>query len=150
MEENKRKRSIIIPKGLIVLIVILLGLISLYIYDKNLFPVGDVELKPGVYEFVEDGKGRMIVSEGNKIRFEDFDLNTHLKGVYPPRIDLNKTFLNNDKTFRVLKGVSGVYSVLHSVTEEDWLEIDYYPREDKLVLLKPRSSSEFPFVYKET
>lgn len=149
MEKNKRKRSIIIPKCLIVLVLILLGLISLYIYDKNLFPVYDVELKPGVYEFSGEEDGRMVVSEGSKIRFEDFDLNTHLKGAYPPKIDLNKIFLNNDKTFRIVRGISGVYSVLYNVTEYDWLEIDYYPREDKLVLLKPRSSSEFLFVYKE-
>lgn len=27
--------------------------------------------------------------------------------------------------------------------------IDYYPREDKLVLLKPGSTTEFSFVYKD-
>lgn len=150
MEAKKRKHPIIIPKYLAVLIVIFLGLVLLYIYDKNLFPVGEVELKPGVYECTGKANGKMIISEGNNILFVDFDLNTHLKGAYPEKIDLNKMFLNSNRTFRILKGVSGVYSVLYDVDEYHWLEIDYYPREDKLVLLKPGSTSEFCFVYKET
>lgn len=150
MEENKRKRLVIIPKYLVVLIVIFLGLLSLYIYDKSLFPVTDVKLKPGVYEFVGEDGGRIVVSEGNKIMFQDFDLNTHLRGVYKEETDLNRMFLNNSRTFRILRGVAGVYSVIYDVDEYNWLEIDYYPREDKLILLKPRSKSEFLFMYRET
>lgn len=149
MEDKKRKHSIIIPKYLVVLIIIFLGLIVLYIYDKNLFPVSEVKLKPGVYEFIEKANEKIIVSEGNNLMFVDFDLNTHLKGAYPEKIDLNKIFLNSNKTFRILKGVSGIYSVLYDVDEYHWLEIDYYPREDKLILLKPGSTSEFCFVYKD-
>lgn len=151
MEEKRRKRSIIVPKGFIVLIIIFLGLVSLYVYDKNLFLVFHVKLRPGVYELEGNGKGSMIVSEGNKIMFKDFDLNTHLKGTYYKQgTDLNSLFLNNHRTFRILNSWTGGYSVLYDVDEYHWLEIGYYPREDKLVLLNPGSTTEFSFVYKET
>lgn len=151
MEDKKRKRSIIIPKSLMVLSVIFLGLIFLYIYDKNLFPVNDVKLKPGIYELTGEETGRMVVSEGNTIMFEDFDLNAHLKGTYyPEKIDFNRIFLNNNQTFYIYKGLSGIYSVLYNIDEEYFLEIDYYPREDKLVLLKPATSTEFSFAYNES
>lgn len=151
MEEKRKKRSIVVPKGFIVLIIIFLGLVSLYIYDKNLFPVFHVKLEPGVYELVGKDEGSMIVSEGNKIMFKDFDLNKHLKGTYYKQgTDLNSMFLNNNRTSRILNSWNGIYSVLYDVDEYHWLEIDYYPREDKLVLLKPGSTTEFSFVYKET
>lgn len=150
MEEKKKKQSIIIPKPLLILSILLLALICLFIYDKNLFPVGDVELKPGVYEFTGEEAGQIIVSEGNNIMFKDFDLNTHLSGFYySKKIDLNKMFLDHNRTFYIVKGLSGIYSVLCDVSETERLEIDYYPREDKLVLLKPGSTSEFCFVYKD-
>ena len=96
MEEKRKKRSIVVPKGFIVLIIVFLGLVSLYIYDKNLFPVFHVKLEPGVYELVGKDEGSMIVSEGNKIMFKDFDLNKHLKGTYYKQgTDLNSMFLNN-------------------------------------------------------
>ncbi len=150
MEERKKKHSIIIPKSFIVLIIIFLSLISLYAYDKNLFPVFHVKLEPGIYELTGKEEGIMIVSEGNKIMFKDFDLNMHLKGTYYKQgTDLNRIFLNNNKTFRILNSWNGIYSVLYNIDEYHRLEIDYYPKEDKLVLLKPGSTTEFSFIYKK-
>ena len=76
--------------------------------------------------------------------FENMDLDHMLVGFRKFR--LNETFIGEEKKFILTRGLSGVYSLSYYLSEEDRMEVDYYPREDKLLLFKPRSEDGYTFM----
>ncbi len=47
----KKKTWVMLPKSLVVVLIFAAVVTAIYIYDKNLLPVGNVSLKPGKYGF---------------------------------------------------------------------------------------------------
>lgn len=117
----KKKTWVMLPKSLIAVLIFAAVVTAIYIYDKNLLPVGNVSLKPGKYVW-----DHMLVG------FRKFRL--------------NETFIGEEKKFILTRGLSGVYSLSYYLSEGDRMEVDYYPREDKLLLFKPRSKDGYTFM----
>lgn len=129
----KKKTWIMLPKSLIAVLIFAAVVTAIYIYDKNLLPVGNVSLKPGKYVWDQDSKASITISEDGRMTFENMDLDHMLVGFRKFR--LNETFIGEEKKFILTRGLSGVYSLSYYLSEEDRMEVDYYPREDKLLLL---------------
>ncbi len=98
----KKKTWVMLPKSLIAVLIFAAVVTAIYIYDKNLLPVGNVSLKPGKYVWDQDSKASITISEDGRMTFY--------------------------------------------LSEEDRMEVDYYPREDKLLLFKPRSEDGYTFM----
>lgn len=145
MEEKKPPKKIWIPKVFIVLLVFVTAVIGLYLYNKNLFPVWNVTLKPGMYRYAGEGGGEIIASDNFQLRFQNFDLNEKVKGTYYPQ-DLNAIFLDKDRQFVLIKGMTGIYNLAYRMSgDREALYLEYYPREDKLVVLTANESKSFTF-----
>lgn len=143
--KKKNPYSIIrIPKFAIALLFIFLVLIALFIYDKNLFPVADATLKNGNYKYKGEGNGEIIVTENSLLCFHDFDLNSVLRGLYYINHDLNSVFVDKEVKFFMDNRASGC-TLIHRLEDDLTLEIEFYPRDDKLVLLKPMTEETFVF-----
>lgn len=133
-------------KCLIIIAVYLFAVVGLYIYDKNLFPVRNVTLERGIYRYIGDGEGEIVATGDYVLRIQNFDLNSKVKGSYYKQ-DLNAVFLNKNIEFTLKKGMTGCYSLLYSFPDGDgeFLEIEYYPREDRLKLLTANESKTYIF-----
>lgn len=139
----KKKTWVMLPKSLIAVLIFAAVVTAIYIYDKNLLPVGNVSLKPGKYVWDQDSKASITISEDGRMTFENMDLDHMLVGFRKFR--LNETFIGEEKKFILTRGLSGVYSLSYYLSEEDRMEVDYYPREDKLLLFKPQSEEWIHF-----
>lgn len=146
---EKAGKKIWLSKSFIILICFFAVIVTMYVYDKNLLPVWNVSLKPGVYQCVDKESGQIVVSEDCNIRFCEFDLNSEVKGTYYTE-DLNAIFLNQNRKFSLHKGITGCYLLTNKIQNEEMqtLQIEYYPREDKLVLLTATEGKTFTFQMK--
>ena len=140
----KKKTWVMLPKSLIAVLIFAAVVTAIYIYDKNLLPVGNVSLKPGKYVWNQDPKASITISEDSMMTFENMDLDHMLVGFR--KFQLNETFIGEEKKFILTRGLTGVYSLSYYLSEEDRMEVDYYPREDKLLLFKPRSEDGYTFM----
>lgn len=147
MDENiagKKNKGKYILKYFIIVIAasgVLIGLFS-----SNLLWVGDSSLKNGTYLYTGTGNGEIVVSDDCQLCFRNFDLNENLKGPFYTQ-DLNSIFLDKKNKFTFSIGGFHEYNLINTFGEEgEMLQLEYRPWEDKLVLLKPGSDSEFTFV----
>ena len=105
----KRKTWVMLPKSLIAVLIFAALVTAIYIYDKNLLPVGNVSLKPGKYVWDQDSKASITISEDGMMTFENMDLDHMLVGFRKFR--LNETFIGEEKKFILTRGLTGVYSL---------------------------------------
>ena len=76
----KKKTWVMLPKSLIAVLIFAAVVTAIYIYDKNLLPVGNVSLKPGKYVWDQDSKASITISEDGMMTFENMDLDHMLVG----------------------------------------------------------------------
>lgn len=146
MNGERIKKTIQIPIGFVVLVVIFIALIVLFLYNPNLFPVHNVEVENGVYQYV-DGEGEISISDNSKLCFRNFDLNAAIKkGMYYTE-DLNLLLGDKEREFYLHNNHTGVYTIEIDINEEESIQIDYYPRDDKLELLSPGESEETTYCF---
>lgn len=140
-KKNKTKHTV---RDLIIVVsvsVVLIGLFS----GKLILP-GNLTVQPGTYRYTGTGGGEIVVSDDCYLCFRDFDLNKNLQGIYYTE-DLNSIYRDRENKFTlILTGPNGEYCLVNTFQDGKMLEIAYYPREDKLILLKPSSETEFTFV----
>ncbi len=144
MDRNEKKDRVKwIPKSVFFGGILLVIFVVMIIHDKNqLIPIWDNTVTKGTYKEKndEDGTltgGEIIVYDDYVFEIRNVDLNQKIKG---PGFyyDLNSIFLNKKCKFHLFQGLrtSGEFEFLYTLPGEtrDYLEIDYLPREDKLIL----------------
>ena len=102
----KKKTWVMLPKSLIAVLIFAAVVTAIYIYDKNLLPVGNVSLKPGKYVWDQDSEASITISEDGMMTFENMDLDHMLVGFR--KFQLNETFIGEEKKFILTRGLTGV------------------------------------------
>ena len=102
----KKKTWVMLSKSLIAVLIFAAVVTAIYIYDKNLLPVGNVSLKPGKYVWNQDPKASITISEDGMMTFENMDLDHMLVGFR--KFQLNETFIGEEKKFILTRGLTGV------------------------------------------